>query len=94
MKFNDSSITASWTSPRESELNGMLRWYKIEVYEQLDSGYLRMVANKTVPAAVSVKTFDSLKTKTEYIIEVRAGTVAGFGPPTVVHQRTSGEGER
>ena len=83
----------TWKSPDENEINGILKSYKIEIYEQLDSGYLKMVSNKTVASAILTWTFGSLKEKMEYIIEIKAGTVVGFGPPSVVHQKTSGEGK-
>lgn len=51
-----------------------------------------MVSNRTVGSEDSSVTFGGLKEKTEYIVEVKAGTVIGYGPPSVVHQQTSGEG--
>ena len=92
--FNDTSITVAWKSPNENEINGILRSYQIDIYEQLNSGYLKLVSNKTVPNTVLSWTFVSLKKKTEYIIEVKAGTVVGLGPAGVVHQKTSGDGKR
>ncbi len=83
----------SWKRPNEKETHGILRSYKIKIYEQLDSGHLKMVSNKTVASEILSYTFGSLKEKTEYIIEVEAGTVVGFGPPSVVHQKTSGKGK-
>ena len=92
--FNDTSITVAWKSPNENEMNGILRSYQIDIYEQLNSGYLKLVSNKTLPNTVLSWTFVSLKKKTEYIIEVKAGTVVGLGPASVVHQKTSGDGKR
>ena len=92
--FNDTTITLSWKSLDESKTNGVLTSYAIDVYEELDSGYLKMFSNVTVSNAVLSWTVGNLKEKTEYIIEVRAGTVMGFGPPSVVHQKTSGEGNK
>ena len=91
--FNDSSMTVTWKRPNENEIHGILSWYKIEIYEQRENGYLNMVSNRTVASAVLSCTVGNLKEKTEYIIEVKAGTVAGFGPPAVVHQKTSGKGK-
>jgi hypothetical protein len=91
--FDETAITVAWKSPDENEINGILKSYKIEIYQQLDSGYLKMVSSKMVASAVLAWTFGSLAEKTEYIIEIKAGTVIGFGPPSVVHQKTSGEGK-
>ncbi|XP_028418355.1 uncharacterized protein LOC114543665 [Dendronephthya gigantea] len=52
-----------------------------------------MFSNVTVSNAVLSWTCSNLKAKTEYIIEVKAGTVVGFGPPSVVHQKTSGKAD-
>ena len=92
--FNETSITVAWKSPSENEINGILRWYQVEVYKQLDTGYLELVSNKTVPDTVLSWTFAALTKKTEYIIEVKAGTIIGFGPASVAHQKTSGDGKR
>ena len=83
----------AWKRPSENEIHGILSSYKVEIYEQLEEGYLNMISNKTVASTVLTCTFGSLKEKMEYIIEVKAGTVVGFGPPAVVHQKTSGKGE-
>ena len=62
------------------------------LHEQLPDGNLNVVSNTKVSYSVMSRTFQQLKIKTEYIIEVKAGTVKGFGPSGVIHQRTSGEG--
>jgi hypothetical protein len=90
--FNESSVTVEWKPPEQNKVHGILSSYKIEIYEQLDDGYLKMVSNETVASAILTFTFGNLKEKTEYIVEVMAGTAVGFGPPTVVHQKTSGKG--
>ena len=92
--FNETSITVAWKSPSENEINGILRSYQVEIYKQLDTGYLELVSNKTVPDTVLSWTFAALTKKTEYIIEVKAGTIVGFGPASVAHQKTSGDGKR
>ena len=92
--FNETSITVAWRSPSENEINGILRSYQVEIYKHLDSGYLKLVSNKTLPDTVLSWTFDKLTKKTEYIIEVKAGTIVGLGPASVVHQKTSGDGKR
>ena len=90
--MNETSIAVRWKGPDDNEINGILTLYKAILHEQLADGNLRMVSKKTMSHVENSWRFDKLKIKTEYIIEVTAGTVEGFGPPSVIHQRTAGEG--
>lgn len=82
----------TWQSPNEKDLNGVLVSYKVEIYKELINGHLGMIANHTVKHSVQQWSFSGLQKNTEYIMYVKAGTRMGFGPPTVVHQETSGDG--
>ena len=80
------SVTVNWTPPTDNG-NAEITQYRVLVYR--DSNGILVHTNTTM---MSYKV-TSLKPKTDYTVEVRAGNVGGFGNGTTTNFTTKETGD-
>lgn len=78
-----------WSPPDPLEVNGVLIEYSVCIRTQSSSTCLH---GFTVPFTQTSYAFSNLRPYAIYSIEVRAATMAGFGPQANIFQRTSESG--
>lgn len=80
-------MEVKWSPPDPLEANGVITEYSVCIRIQPALSCLL-----TVPFTQTAYKFSNLRPYVLYSIEVRASTVAGFGPQANIFQRTSQTG--
>ena len=82
-------MEVKWSPPDPLEANGVITEYSVCIRVQ---SALPCLHGLTVPSTQTAYRFSNLRPYVLYSIEVRASTVAGFGPQANIFQRTSQTG--
>lgn len=87
--FTHNVIDVAWSSPDHSEINGVLTQYSVCIRKQSSDSCLHEV---TVPPTKTSYRFSGLKPYVMYNIEIKAATLAGYGPLANTSQTTEQTG--
>ena len=78
-----SSIFVTWSLPQEQDRNGIIQQYSVCTAKNKDS----LCDNPTITTNTWLE-ISGLKPYQQIKFEIKAATAAGFGPATIVYQRT------
>ena len=85
------SIEINWTAPDIKDQNGILVLYEVIAYEEMFHSNVRKVINSSLSPNITLWKNNSLNPFTNYIFHIKAGTIAGVGPPAVLHKHGNGK---
>ena len=91
LDVTDVNITLVWSLPEQHHRNGNITKYTICYQEAVQRTNCRNMMN--VSAGQEFYRIIDLQPNTEYVIQVRAATEVGSGPPGIVYRTTLPSGE-
>ena len=88
--LNSTQLSLTWDKPNIDHHNGILTEYRLTLLPERWS----LTSKRTIllPRDHDSYVATDLKPYVNYLIEIRAGTEAGFGPAAVLNARTLMEG--
>ena len=90
--FTPYRMNFTWSPPDMSDMNGVLTKYSVCIKSQHSNFSLPGLHRFIVPSTQTSYMLSDLKPYVNYSLEVRAATVAGFGPQAKIFQRTAQSG--
>ncbi|XP_046851042.1 uncharacterized protein LOC124444464 [Xenia sp. Carnegie-2017] len=85
------SIEINWTAPDVKDQNGILVLYEVIAYEEMFHSKVKRITNSSLSPNITVWKNNSLNPNINYIFHIKAGTIAGVGPPAVLHKHGNEE---